>query len=361
MTAKKNRSADLFILGAGASVDYGLPTWDGLKDQMLSDLPYIQPKDLWGANSAAPEGIAWSNPLNAAKRIVQEVHPDKKYQTIDEAIVSEIEEIGDVREAELLEKILILAIARQLKYDLRTGWIGDLLWKSPAAVQDAFFISFNYDNVLLCEIEDYVRSLTFEKRNESLRLPGQWRKRRSLRNKIPDAKAESEKMLAALDEQDQAMRDGFRPRMFFPHGLMYAKDWIAKGLVDTRHCRTRVDDAREDGVEAFKAPSLIGNIALCYDPSAEESPFQAIKEANIKAKCLYVAGLGSGLETNLDKIDFNGMDIREVIFTCHDENNLDKCGQYFKRKLGSAKQICVKACNELLSLYLDRQKAKIRA
>ena len=65
---------NVFVIGAGASVDYGLPVWAALRELLIEN---IKKNGL----SEFPPGVT-----NRFLNELEQIGPGKKYQTVDEVI-----------------------------------------------------------------------------------------------------------------------------------------------------------------------------------------------------------------------------------------------------------------------------------
>lgn len=239
----------ILILGAGASVDYGLPIWKDL-DLLIRDRIS---KDAENYYKYKKEILAW----------IDKVGSEKVYQTIDQCIKDEsispdYHATGPEIENEIfliLKEIFIEAYREPL-----TGWIKKLngkvlLNRKQKLEEKVAFISYNYDNVLNKNF------LNFEY------LPSKQR--------IFTYREEIEHLSYAS------------VRALYPHGNLFTEE-------TSPHVEVHMNTIKSGNSKFFDAVS-------CYE--SKEHVIETYIES--KPVNLYFLGLGGGLETNLGHLEFN--------------------------------------------------------
>ncbi len=238
----------ILILGAGASVDYGLPVWKDL-DLLIRDKIS---KDSENYYKYKKEILAW----------IDKVGPENVYQTIDQCIKDESVSLdyhanGPEIENEIfliLKEIFIDAYKEPL-----TGWIkklnGKILVNRKHKLEEKIaFVNYNYDNVLNKNF------LNFEF------LPSKQR--------IFTYKEELEHLFWVS------------ARTLYPHGNLFAVE-------DSPHIEVYMNTIKSGNSKFFDAVS-------CYESKDHEiCTYDVNKPIN-----LYFLGLGGGMETNLNHLEF---------------------------------------------------------
>lgn len=132
----------LFVLGAGASVDYGLPTWKELSNLIKSKIE----DDKNDQYKYKKEILDWLNKIG----------DNKNYKTIDECIMREsaskdYHDNGHEIEDEIFR--MIKDVFEEVYRENETGWVRQLneIIKNNEGMKlenKIAFVNYNYDNVL---------------------------------------------------------------------------------------------------------------------------------------------------------------------------------------------------------------------
>lgn len=291
----------MLILGAGASVEYGLPVWLELSGTIIEKLD----KDLSQKYEYKEEIKAW----------LDKIGEEKQYSTLDECIQKEsvTKEYHDNGEEIENEIFLILKEIFAEKYsDLDDGWINVLndkiLHQNTKKLENKIaFISYNYDDVL---DKNY---LNFNY------LPSKHRRI----NYRPELDRLSEVSASVL----------------YAHGNLFPEEEFEYSSNLERSINTiKSDDPYfVDAVSCYESK---GHVVSSY-----------YKDSKIK---LYILGLGGGLKINLGNIHFDP-EVTELHVTIRDEKSKKSILSFLSEKYGiTESEIRVYAsCKELIEKNFD--------
>lgn len=270
LSVEKNK---IFILGAGSSVDYGLPVWSELTILIKDYLEGEKGKN----NKHKKEILEWLSLIS-----------EDSYHTLDECIYNETssskyKENGQDIEFEIfriLEEIFRALYSKEFYYK-ETSWIKNLNEKIRKKVYldstNIFFINYNYDNVLADNILDF----SYLSKTERERL---YRERIENLSDISTG-GDSEKIPC-----------------LHPHGLFNYSD---RGflLEETDTINSHNDSIHE--------------AVSCYHSKKHEVNFSH----NSKGVNLYILGLGAGLKLNIQNIIFSDKSIIKNIYVTIKSNS----------------------------------------
>jgi hypothetical protein len=265
----------IFILGAGSSVDYGLPIWKELSNLIKTKIG----NDNDGLYKYRKEIIDW----------LDKVGDNKKYETIDECIASEsvskdYHSNGHEIENEIFR--VVKDIFEESYRDNEAGWVRKLNEgiknnRGLNIENRIAFINYNYDDVLDKNF------LNFDY------LP--------TKHKIFNYKDR----LGVLS--------GTRVSCFYPHGHFLSKY--------NSPCVYKEKDTIKSRNEEFI------DAVSCY-----ESKNHTVSTYNLNEKIsLYILGLGNGLMINLNHLNFKNK-ISNVYVTIKDENLKDWAINFLSEK-----------------------------
>lgn len=264
----------IFILGAGASVDYGLPVWNDLSSLIKHYLDGEKGKDC----QFKKEILEWLNFIGE----------DKQYKTLDECIYHEssalkYKENGQDIDFEIFR---ILKEIFSIRYKKELSWIKNLSEKirkqDGIDWRDIFFVNYNYDSVLANNILDF----SYLSKTERERIH---------RERISD-----------LDYiRNHASHE--KIPCLYPHGLF---EYSKRGFL---HEESDTINSHYDG----SVPEAVS----CYHSKKHEISFSV----HAHSVDLYILGLGGGLKTNLDNLVFDDVSkIKNIYITIKPNPNKTK-------------------------------------
>jgi len=285
---------NIFILGAGASVDYSLPTWKGLTK--LIEKKVIEDKS--GKYNYKKEIMEW----------LSKIGDKKQYETIDECIrhesaSSQYHDDGVDIENEIFA--IMNDIFHELYKDNNDGWINklnDIIKESNSGLENKIsFINYNYDDVLNRNLFNF-EPLTVK-----------------------------EKLL-----KEEAIRriSTRRIKSFHPHGHFE----INYNSNVHNYKSTPKSNHQEKYIDTIS----------CYD--SNNHTVQTYGRLNK----LYILGLGGGLKYNLSKLKFVNK-ISEIHITIRNKEVQDDIVNFLSKKfeLEDNEIIVHDDCNSLITYCFD--------
>ena len=312
-----NKYINIFVLGAGASVDYGLPVWSELRELLIEYL---------NKNTAS---IISPDVSNRFLHELQQIGTDKKYATVDEMISKFPDD-----DAEILDptEAIFDVVGKIFKSKVRTesvGWIEtfvkknnlEILLNNEASNTSSVFINFNYDTLLLSKIVQI-----FRKKYERAPERKMWKKHYGR---------------DYVTEFNNCGTD-----IFHPHGILYLCDKNEMQIGQKTTCHPTSNTYRNAQTRVGStdiASKVLGrdNAISCHD-TREHFTFSEIKNRITKLARsgqpkvdtrLILLGVGpDSLAFNLNKI-FEGQtfDVRQIYYTCTMDDEQYIYEQYFNK------------------------------
>ncbi|HBU07202.1 MAG TPA: hypothetical protein DEB09_03920 [Candidatus Magasanikbacteria bacterium] len=280
------------MLGAGASVDYGLPTWEKLNNLIKDTIE----NDKINQYEYKKEILEWLN----------KVGDNKLYKTIDECIKSEsrlqdYHDNGDKIENEIFR--VISEIFGKMYKNSDVGWIKLLNNKIKnnehmELENKIAFINYNYDNVLDTNFLNFGSLCSKDK-------------------------LFYEKRLGQLSN--------VKIRCLYPHGFF--------SEFEPNNLYRETDTYKTNKKEYLNAVS-------CYDSLTHRIELENLA----KDITLYILGLGGGLEINLNNINF-GNNISKIHITIKNKQKIDDIENFLinKFKIDPTEIKVYEDCNDLIN------------
>lgn len=290
----KSSVKHLFMLGAGASVDYGLPVWRDLSSLIKSKIA----EDKEDRYKYKKEMVAW----------LDKVHLEEGYSTLDECIQKE----SVAREyrsngAQIEDQIfrVIKEIFQDAYSPNEDGWIRKLNHHILRGVNNpentVAFVNYNYDFVL----DDNLFQYSYLPEKHQLH---------NFRDRLRELSSATAGVL-------------------YPHGSLFTNDEITGDAHVQRSLRTMKSGYSNhlDVVSCFES----------YDHSIIQEVGNSVK--------LYILGLGGGLEINLSHISIP-FGVSEIHVTTRDSKIKDRIVKFLSDQYSvQASGIKVySSCDELI-------------
>lgn len=271
----KSSVRKILILGAGASADYGLPTWKSLTNLIKHELD----NDKENAIQHKKDILTWLN----------DVGEQKKYKTIDECIQNESYSSAYPHGMDIENEVFhIMKMVFINSYkENEGGWLKILnekiLQKPEASIENTIaFINYNYDNVL---------------------------ERNFLNFSYLHPKYQNYKYRGRLGSLINTKVD-----CLFPHGSLFKDE-------PSDHIRRNIETMKSHDNNRLDAIS-------CYE---NESHSVMISTSSVVSLDLYILGLGGGLEINLNNIEFDDKVVRVHVTVAKDFDK-DRVVEFLAKK-----------------------------
>lgn len=239
---------NMFVLGAGASVDYGLPVWADLRDMLIEEIETNE------------KTIISSDVTTRFLNELKEIGPGKKYTTVDD-MISRFEEGEDgIPEITAAVFQVVKSIFKSKAKTEDKGWIETFIEKNNLeillnnktnATSDfpTVFINFNYDTLLLSRIVQFFK-------NKYDCTPKRDRKEWRLNHGVESDFGERFKDCAQA--------------IFHPHGILYLSEGDETRISPNTSCHpisNTFRNARTSGASSPVSNITVGidNAISCHD------------------------------------------------------------------------------------------------
>lgn len=324
---------NIFVLGAGASVDYGLPVWSELGDLLIQNIE---------ENKATILSADVSNLVGELGQIGK----GKKYRTVDEMISKFSRETTDFAETTAAWFKEVKTILEQRVKPESVGWIEtfvrknnlEILLHNGASNNPSVFINFNYDTLLLMKIVEFYNGIYVNTANPK---KAEWIAKNGL----------------AFEKRFQYCATD----IFHPHGVLYLFDKDEIKIGENTYCypttKTFINSHTSgDGPPVNTTRTGEDNAISCHDAYEHFTFIEIKKRISSLARGgegatdirLILLGVGpDSLAFNLNKI-FNEQTfaVSQVYYTCTNEDEEYIYQQYLNRF--QATSVRYENCQELV-------------
>ena len=327
---------NVFVLGAGASVDYGLPVWRELRELLIEDIKKN------GLSGFAP---------GASNRFLDELEqigPGKTFETVDEMISNFEDDEAVFPETTVAIFEVVKKVFKSRAVAESAEWIEtfvnqnnmEILLTNEVSNYPTVFINFNYDTLLLSKIVQFFKHKCANASKSEIK---QWR------------------LQHGADSDFGKQFEHCANDIFHPHGILYLceSDEVRIGRKASCHPTSKTfRNARTRGASLDVSYIKVGvdNAISCHD-TQEHFTFADIKkrinnlagsgQRNVEMR-LILLGVGpDSLAFNLNKI-FGGQtfDVKEIHYTCTKEDDKHIYERYFNEFQATSQRY--ENCQELV-------------
>lgn len=284
---------NIFILGAGASVDYGLPVWDQLDSIMRKHLN-------------EETDVAYTH-KQAILNWLDKTGEDKAYKTIDECIAFESDSEEHHLNGVEVENDLFTLFQKILKKSYKEnsqGWVGAL---NEAILQNRnrhlentiAFINYNYDDVLPKNFLDFSKL------------------------------SQKRKLIYSRELEDLKY---VRVPTLYAHGFL--------GEDNDFHVDIHTD--------TIKSKTNYLNAVSCYESRNHVIDWESWSSAKVK---IYILGLGGGMKFNLRKLTLS-KSVSEIHVTVRKREMVDEVVTFLSElyEVQNSDITTYDSCKELIDL-----------
>lgn len=377
---------ELFILGAGASVPYGLPTWIELQQILATMVNDERSKENYSGEQ-----------LDQMEEFLKFT---EEFPTIDEAIPKYVIKIGSSTAAHDFEDVIFSLLATKFKeidYDTRVRktagdrWLYKLLKKSMGrSFSDPYFmnkvfLNYNYDRILQTELTNFYRERLEENPErrelnvlEGLQIKLSSQDKNILNGDVCDnleaviqenenALSTKKDQVAMIVDREEKNYNKFGNNIFYPHGNFgtsentnsYSSDSLSNMLENDYflgHGLTYIRNRKFiDKIGADARAARLRRLAIIADDARPGNSVLKLfgdMNAQVQFDDVYVIGLGGGFIPNIDKLELRRHTVKRVHYTFDPIRNEEARDEYFRARFGEIVEVRkYKDCNELIEKY----------
>lgn len=383
----QTKPTELFILGAGASVPYGIPAWQEIHDIVEQMVINERSKENYN-----------NEQLGHMDKFLQF---STEFSTIDEAIWKYAFVLGDDENAFDFEDIVFSFLATHFKrvdYQRRVvdaednRWLQQLFSQGKAMnfadpfMTNKVFVNFNYDRILQTEVQEFrAKCLALHPDRVELAqlqaeydlLTGQNKEvinsdDSDILDSVINGKAKElhakKEIVNRLDEKERDELASFADNIFYPHGFFGMTDdtrvKVNRGIMargfspdyllghGTTYISRRVFGDRS-GFEG-RATALRMTAIIPQDAKPTNAVMKIFRDRreSYNFEHVYVIGLGAGLEPNLSKLGLEEYPIKSLTYTCLNNGMAKQVKMYLRQQLGDEVTLTrYRDCSDFIENY----------